>query len=82
MCCNFIIIIIIVVVVVVVVVIIIIKAIPVTGLEGLQSCEMFKIPYSLDNQLIDGGTFVSPTHRPLFTPQKHYFFNVSGTHFC
>jgi hypothetical protein len=35
----------------------------------------------LDNRLTDGGTFVSPTHRPRSTPQKHYF-SASGTHFC
>jgi hypothetical protein len=25
---------------------------------------------------------VSPTHPPHFTPQKRYYFYVSGTHFC
>jgi hypothetical protein len=30
----------------------------------------------------DGGKVVNPTHQPHFTPQKHYYFNVSGTHFC
>jgi hypothetical protein len=34
----------------------------------------------LDNRLTDGGKVVSPTHRPRFSPQKH--FSVSGTHFC
>jgi hypothetical protein len=24
---------------------------------------------------------VSPKHRPHFTPQKHFYFYVSGTHF-
>jgi hypothetical protein len=33
-------------------------------------------------RLIDGGKVVSPTHQPHFTPQKHYYFNVSGTNFC
>jgi hypothetical protein len=33
----------------------------------------------LDNRLTDDGNVVSPTHRPRFTPQKHYF---SGTNFC
>jgi hypothetical protein len=29
------------------------------------------------------GKVVSPTYRPHFTPQKHYFFfNASGSHFC
>jgi hypothetical protein len=27
------------------------------------------------------STVVSLTHLPHFTPQKHYYFNVSGTHF-
>jgi hypothetical protein len=58
------------------------KAIPVTGLGGLKGCEMLRIPHCLDNRLIDGGKVVSPTHQPYFTPQKHYYFNVSGTHFC
>jgi hypothetical protein len=58
------------------------KAIPVTGLGGLWGCEMLRIPHCLDNRLTDGSKVVSPTHRPYFTPQKHYYFNVSGTHFC
>jgi hypothetical protein len=37
---------------------------------------------SLDTRLTDGGKGVSPTHPPHFTPQKHYYFKVSGTHFC
>jgi hypothetical protein len=52
------------------------------GRGGLFACERFRIPHCLDNHLIDGGKVVSPTHRPHFTPQKHYFFNVSGTDFC
>jgi hypothetical protein len=35
---------------------------------------MLRIPHCLDNRLIDGRKVVSPTHRPHFTPQKHYFF--------
>jgi hypothetical protein len=27
-------------------------------------------------------TAVSPTHRPLSAPQKHYFHSASGAHFC
>jgi hypothetical protein len=42
---------------------------------------MLRIPHFLDNRLIDGNKVVSPTRRPYFTPQKHYF-NASGTHFC
>jgi hypothetical protein len=42
---------------------------------------MLRIPHCLENRLTDGGKDVSPTHRPKFTPLKHYF-TVSGTHFC
>jgi hypothetical protein len=38
--------------------------------------------WDVKDRLIDGGKVVSPTHQPHFTPQKHYFFYVSGTHFC
>jgi hypothetical protein len=40
---------------------------------------MLRIAHCLDNRLIDGGKVVSPTHQPHFTPQKHDYFNVSGT---
>jgi hypothetical protein len=43
---------------------------------------MLRIPHCLDNRLTDGGKVVSPTHPPHFTPQKHHYFYVSGTHFC
>jgi hypothetical protein len=43
---------------------------------------MLRIPHCLDNRLIDGGKAVSPTHPPHFTPLKHFYFSVSGTHFC
>jgi hypothetical protein len=43
---------------------------------------MLKIPHCLDNRLRDGGKVVSPTHRQNFTPQKQYYFSVSGTHFA
>jgi hypothetical protein len=43
---------------------------------------MLRISYCLDNRLTDGGKVVSPTHPPHFTPQKHYYFSVSGSHFC
>jgi hypothetical protein len=43
---------------------------------------MLRITHCLDNRLTDGGNVVSPTHQPHFTPQKHYYFDVSGTHFC
>jgi hypothetical protein len=56
------------------------KAILVTGFRGLYGCDMLRIPHCLDNRLTDGGNVVSPTHPPHFTPQKHYYFYVSGTH--
>jgi hypothetical protein len=55
---------------------------PLTGRGGLYGCEMLKIPHCLDNRLTVGGKFVSLTHPPHFTTQKHYYLNVSGTHFC
>jgi hypothetical protein len=55
------------------------KAIPITGLGGLQSCEMLRIPHSLDNRFTDGGKVVRPMHRPQFTPQKHDYVSISGT---
>jgi hypothetical protein len=58
------------------------RAISLRGRGGLQSCEILRVPRCLDNRLTDGGKVVSPTHRPHFTPQKHYYFYVSGTHFC
>jgi hypothetical protein len=33
-----------------------------------------RTPHYLDIRLIDGSKVVSPTHRPQFTPQKHYCF--------
>jgi hypothetical protein len=38
--------------------------------------------FLVDNRLIDGSKVVSPMHQPHFTPQKQYYFNISGTHFC
>jgi hypothetical protein len=59
-----------------------VKAIPLTGRGCLKGCEMLRITHCLENRLIDGGKAVSLTHRPHFTPQKHYYFYVSATHFC
>jgi hypothetical protein len=42
---------------------------------------MLRIPHCLDNRLSDGGKAVSPTHRPHFTPHKHYYFYVSSINF-
>jgi hypothetical protein len=41
-----------------------------------------RIPHCRDNQLADGSKTVSSTNRPRFTPQKHYYFSVSGINFC
>jgi hypothetical protein len=41
---------------------------------------MLRITHCVDNRLIDGGKVVSLTHPPHFTPQKHYYSNVSGIH--
>jgi hypothetical protein len=57
------------------------KAIPVTGLGCLLVCGMLRIPHCLDNRITGGGKVVSPTLLPHFTSQKHYYFNVSSTHF-
>jgi hypothetical protein len=62
--------------------IVVCKALPVTGLGGLWGCEILRIPHCPDSRLTDGGKVVSPMHRPYFTPQKHYYFYVSDTHFC
>jgi hypothetical protein len=35
----------------------------------------------IDSRLTDESKVVSPTHLPHFTPQKHYYFSVSGIHF-
>jgi hypothetical protein len=43
---------------------------------------MLRIPHCLDNWLKDDGKVVSSTQPPHFTPQKHYYFYDSGTHFC
>jgi hypothetical protein len=58
------------------------KAIPIIGRGGLQGCEMLRMPHCPDNRLTDGSQVVSLARRPRFTPQKHYFFNVYGIHFC
>jgi hypothetical protein len=50
------------------------RAIPVTSCEGLLGCEMLRIPYCLDNELIDGSDIVRLTNRPLSTPQKYFSF--------
>jgi hypothetical protein len=41
---------------------------------------MLSVPHYLDNRLTDSGNVVSPTHRPHFSSQKHYF-SASDTNF-
>jgi hypothetical protein len=54
----------------------------VTGHGDLLDCETSRMSHFVENWLIDGGKVVSPTHQPHFTPQKYYYFYVSGTQFC
>jgi tRNA (Thr-GGU) A37 N-methylase len=49
--------------------ILIVKRYPVTGLGGLQGCEMLWILHCLDNRLTNGKKVVRPTHGLRFTPQ-------------
>jgi hypothetical protein len=53
------------------------KAIPVTGCEGQEGCEMTRLPHFLDNWLTNGSEVVSLTRWPPFTPRK-----IPGTHIC
>jgi hypothetical protein len=54
------------------------KAIPVTGREGPEDCEMSRLPHFLDNRLTDGSKVVSLMHRsPL--PFKFTFYDCSTT---
>jgi hypothetical protein len=46
------------------------KAFPVTGREGIQRCETWRLPHFLDNPLTDGGESVSLTRRSPFTPGR------------
>jgi hypothetical protein len=39
------------------------------------------IAHCLAYRVTDGSKVVSPTHRPRFTPYKHYF-SASDTHLC
>jgi hypothetical protein len=34
-----------------------------------------RLPHFLDNRLTDGGKVVSPTRRPLFTPQEDSWYS-------
>jgi hypothetical protein len=51
-----------------------IKSIPTTGRGGPRGCETSRLPHFLDNRLRDGGEVVSPTRRPLFTPQEDSWY--------
>jgi hypothetical protein len=51
------------------------KAIAVRGSGGPYGCDRSRLPYFLENRLIDGGEVVS-LNRPL--PQR----KIPGTHFC
>jgi hypothetical protein len=48
------------------------KAIPVTGREGPQGCEMLRLQHFLGNQLTIGGAAVSLTRQPPFTPPGRF----------
>jgi hypothetical protein len=50
------------------------KNVSLTSRGDLWGCETSRIPHCLHNWFTDGGEVVSLTHRPHFTPQKHYFF--------
>jgi hypothetical protein len=49
------------------------KAIPVTGLAGLCSCEPLRSSDCLDIRLTDGGAVVSLTRRPSSTPRNNFW---------
>jgi hypothetical protein len=52
------------------------------GASGYMRGGLLSIPQCIDDRLTNDGKAVSPTHMPRFTPPKHIFLNVSGTHFC
>jgi hypothetical protein len=51
------------------------KAIPVTGREGLEGCQKWRLPHLLDNRLSDGGKVVSLTRLQPFTPQESSWYS-------
>jgi hypothetical protein len=51
------------------------KAIPVTGREGLYGFEKSMLPHVLDYRLTDFGEVVSLTRRPSFTPQEDSWYS-------
>jgi hypothetical protein len=48
-----------------------------TGRGGPKGCERSRLPHFPDNRLTDGGKVVSPTRRPLFTPQEDSWYSFS-----
>jgi hypothetical protein len=48
------------------------KIIPTTGREGLQGCEMSRIPYCLNIRLTEGAVVVSLRHRQCSTPRNTF----------
>jgi hypothetical protein len=50
------------------------KAIPVTGLESPQGCEMLRMPHCPVNRIRDGGEVVGLTHGRALLPS-----DISGT---
>jgi hypothetical protein len=44
---------------------------------AVTDLKMSRISHFLDNRLTDGGKVVNPTHRPLFTLQKHFLALIS-----
>jgi hypothetical protein len=50
------------------------KAIPVIGREGLQVCEMLRIPHCLDSRLTAVKLSASPTNRALIPTNLFFFF--------
>jgi hypothetical protein len=56
------------------------KKVKLSLLQAVEAPRVVGLPQYLDKQLTHGGKVVSPTRRPLFTPQ--FLFKIPGTHFC
>jgi hypothetical protein len=52
------------------------------GLHSPDSIHGTGRDFSLLHSAQTSGKVVSPTHPPHFTPQKHYYFSISGIDFC
>jgi hypothetical protein len=46
-----------------------------TGLGGPWGCERLRLLHFLENRLSDGGKVVSPSRRPIFTPQEDSWYS-------